>query len=57
MGDKPITDFRKTYLADFEKKIMEVIDEIFNPDIPFCQTGIEDNCKYCDYARICMRGV
>lgn len=57
MGDKPITDFRKTYLADFEKKIMEVIDEIFNPDMPFCQTEIEDNCKYCDYARICMRGV
>jgi RecB family exonuclease len=57
MGGQPITDFRNTCMADFEKKLMEVIDEIFNPYIPFSQTEVEDNCKYCEYARICKKGV
>lgn len=57
MGGQPITDFRNGCMADFEKKLMEVIDEIFNPDIPFRQTEVEENCKYCDYARICKKGI
>lgn len=32
-----------------------LIEEILNPDIPFVQTSITNNCSYCPYASICGR--
>ena len=46
--------------ADLEEKYLELLKEtlshIFNRDIPFVQTEVEANCRYCDFAAICNRG-
>lgn len=33
----------------------KLLKEIFNPDIPFKQTGDEKRCSYCPYSGICYR--
>ncbi len=49
-----LTDFSK-YLPEYNENLKKVIVEIFNGDIPFTQTSVEKNCKYCDYKSICKR--
>jgi len=39
----------------FEHHFRQLLEEIFNTDIPFQQTTIEENCKYCSYKQICRR--
>lgn len=43
----------KTWLDDFEKNLRKLFEEIFDPDIPFRQTEISENCNYCSYQAIC----
>jgi hypothetical protein len=45
----------KEILLNFEKVLNEILAEIFNLDIPFEQTPIIDNCKYCPFISICNR--
>jgi CRISPR/Cas system-associated exonuclease Cas4 (RecB family) len=53
-GNKPV-NFRDK-IDRFETKLLELLEEIFNPDIPFSQTTKEESCKYCAYNEICRRG-
>ncbi len=40
-------------LIDFEDELAMLIQEIFNPEIPFTQTEFAENCNYCSYRAIC----
>lgn len=43
-------------IADVYKDgLQNVLAEIFNPDIPFTQTTVNQHCKYCDFKDICKR--
>ena len=37
----------------FEPMLVSLLEEIFNPDIPFGQTTVEEHCQYCTFASIC----
>jgi len=52
-GNKPV-DFLSVK-ESFEAQLAELLEEIFNPDIPFTQTVKEESCKYCAYKEICRR--
>lgn len=40
---------------DFRQMLQSVLNELFNPDIPFRQTGLPKICSYCDYKSLCGR--
>ncbi|WKZ58699.1 MAG: PD-(D/E)XK nuclease family protein [Cyclobacteriaceae bacterium] len=42
-------------LPEFEARLRELLEELFNPDTVFDQTEEIDNCTYCPYKRICYR--
>jgi len=39
----------------FETCFKVLVEEIFNSTMPFNQTTIEENCKYCSYRQICRK--
>lgn len=39
--------------TEFINSLKLKVEEIFNADIPFIQTEVEDNCKFCPYLSIC----
>jgi ATP-dependent helicase/nuclease subunit B len=39
----------------FENELRNLMQEIFNPDIPLMRTPDEDNCKNCDFRVVCNR--
>jgi hypothetical protein len=39
----------------FETHFSALLEEMFNTDIPFSQTTIEEHCKYCAYRQICRK--
>jgi len=41
--------------GQFELHFRLLLEEIFNTDIPFQQTEITENCKYCSYKQICRK--
>ena len=51
---EPVTDFRR-YEPDFREELRKLLEEIFNPEIPFRQTEIEEKCAYCDFKSICRK--
>ena len=50
----PISDARP-YLQPFEKKMKELLIEIFSEETPFSQTEDLKKCVYCDFKGICER--
>ena len=56
-----LKDGRKVLLIDqdvireFEQHIVSVLQEIFDPELPFKQTEELDNCKYCPFTGTCER--
>jgi ATP-dependent helicase/DNAse subunit B len=42
-------------MPDYQNSIKMILEEMFNPEIPFTQTEIEENCKYCKYKVICSK--
>lgn len=40
---------------EFRARISALIDDIFDPDVPFVQTPDRDHCKFCPYKTICRR--
>lgn len=42
-------------LPEFEQHLKVLLNEIFNPEIPFDQTLQTDTCKNCAYKNICYR--
>ena len=41
------------FASDFEGKLRQCLDEIFNPDIPFTQTETGKACAYCSFRGLC----
>lgn len=42
-------------LDEFEKILSSLMNDIFDPDVPFTQTDDEKMCKYCLHKNICER--
>ena len=51
-GDEIIT---VENLLEFEEKLITLIHEILDNEIPFQQTENEDNCLYCAFREVCGR--
>jgi len=49
-----IIDF-SFYQKQFEEKLIKLIEDILNPEIPFYQTSQLKNCEYCDFKILCNR--
>ena len=54
MAKEKLQDIQ-TVLPEFEARLRELLEELFNPEAVFDQTEETDNCKYCPYKRICYR--
>lgn len=52
-GNQPV-DF-VSIVSQFEEEFVKLLEEIFNPNIPFEQTTIQENCSFCPYKQICRR--
>ena len=39
----------------FEEHLINLLRDIINPKLPFCQTDDVSHCRYCDYSAICKR--
>lgn len=50
----PITDF-SVYDEEFREELQKLLEEIFNKEIPFTQTDIEEKCAYCDFKTLCKK--
>jgi hypothetical protein len=42
-------------LPEFEVRLKELFEELFNPERAFDQTMDIENCKFCPYGQICYR--
>ena len=51
-GRQRVTDFGP-YKEEFRQTLQGVLEELFNPEIPFRQTSVAKNCDYCDYKLLC----
>lgn len=51
---EPVEDFAK-YEEEFRKYLNELLETIFNPNVSFTQTDIEDKCAYCDFKALCKK--
>lgn len=49
---QPVHDFRPLAEA-FESVLRDTLHELFDPDTPFTQTPVEENCLKCDYGPLC----
>lgn len=52
INEERITDIR-TCADEFRAGISGVLQELFDPSIPFMPTTKSDNCEYCPYAMLC----
>lgn len=52
MGKTPINDIAE-YDAEFWENLKGVLNEIFDPNLPFSPTDERDRCTYCPYAALC----
>ncbi|NDV64338.1 PD-(D/E)XK nuclease family protein [Bacteroides sp. 224] len=50
----PVDNFA-FYEDEFRERLQNLLEEIFNPEIPFVQTDNKKFCEYCDYKSICKR--
>jgi hypothetical protein len=49
-----LNDFRGI-ASDFKLHLVQLLSDLFNPEIHFEQTADSENCKTCPYNSICMR--
>ena len=49
-----IDDFRD-YEEEFVSELTDVLEEIWNPEVPFDQVEDAKKCKFCPYQGICAR--
>ena len=50
----PVNNFA-FYEQEFRERLHILLQEIFNPAIPFDQTEDEKRCAYCDFRGLCHR--
>ena len=53
IGNEKITDV-EPYYKEFKERLTTVINEIFNPEIPFSPTTVTTRCTNCPYKRLCI---
>jgi hypothetical protein len=53
--EKARVDSVAPYLGEFENRLRECADKIFDKDIPFTQTDNTDTCANCSFRGICGR--
>lgn len=53
-GKDQITDV-DALMPEFEGRLKELFNELFDPAVPFDQTGDHMNCKNCPYTQLCYR--
>lgn len=51
---EPVDNFAQ-YEGNFRENLKTLLEDIFNPDISFTQTEIEDKCAYCDFRALCKK--
>lgn len=51
---EPVDNFAQ-YEGDFRENLKTLLEDIFNLDISFTQTEIEDKCAYCDFRALCKK--
>lgn len=49
-----VQDFRR-FADDFEKRLTDLLSELYDSGVPFSQTSDKEKCKYCPYSEICHR--
>ncbi|HEX2898957.1 MAG TPA: PD-(D/E)XK nuclease family protein, partial [Bacteroidia bacterium] len=54
-GPQKVGDFDLLSLAEFEGLLVNIFDDILDPELPFSQTIDENRCKFCPYKVICNR--
>jgi hypothetical protein len=54
MAKQRITD-ALPLMPEFESRLKELLEELFNKEVPFAQTTETDLCRYCAYKNICYR--
>jgi hypothetical protein len=40
---------------EFEPKLVQLLEDLFNPALPFTQTKVEEHCQFCPYRSICNK--
>jgi len=53
--DKTNVDNIDLHLPEFEGHLKALLEELFNPEVPFDQTPVMETCKFCAYQGICYR--
>lgn len=51
---EPLDDVR-ALLPEFGARLQTLVEELYDPTIPFTQTTNENSCKYCLYKALCRR--
>jgi CRISPR/Cas system-associated exonuclease Cas4 (RecB family) len=54
VGKDQVTDV-ETLLPEFEARLTQLMEELFDPNGTFDQTEDVENCKFCPYTQICYR--
>lgn len=52
---KEVIDDVDPYIGEFEQRLYTVLDELFDPGIPFDQTTNTKSCRICSYRQVCYR--
>jgi len=53
MDGNPVNYFREQLGNEFEEKLQDLINEIYDPDKPFSPTKDNNVCENCDFAPLC----
>lgn len=54
VGKQHVNDVTDMF-PEFENRLKELFEELYNPDQPFDQTTNIESCRYCAYSHICYR--
>ncbi|WP_234406727.1 RecB family exonuclease [Prolixibacter bellariivorans] len=54
LGNQPVNYVEHQEV--FNEKLVRLLEEIFDTNVPFVQTEKEETCRYCPYKNICRRG-
>ena len=54
-GGKPGSLITAEHLKDFERVLMNILEELFDPDVPFIQTEDRKVCEKCTFINLCGR--